>query len=356
MTSLRERYVGALLAGAAGDALGAPLDARTPEQARATVPRDAHGLRALRHLLPVDGVLGAQTDATQHALFVAEGLLRSHHRHAVGQPSDATSLVYAALLRWLSTQTQASPPLRADGWLAGEPAMYRRRARDLGTMRALRSGLRGSLERPINNWREASVLPRVAPCALSSWTPFQLASDIAALTHSHREPAYAAGVYATILQKRLVGESLADAVTSALTRLPDDEDAEELSAVIDHALDTADLGDPTPERAAEVLAFGGPDPTHARAVLGAGLYVAGCVERLDDALGLAVLVGGPASRVGAVVGQLIGAERGITDLPADIVGALELREVVTTVANDLYEHFSGVPYEVSEDEWDRYPG
>ena len=356
MAQLRQRYLGVLLGGAAGDALGAPLDGKTPEQARASVPTDAHGVRALRHLLPVDGSLGGHTDVTQLVLFVAEGLIRSHHRHAVGQPSDATSMVYAAMLRWMSTQTQRSPPPRADGWLASVPELYRPASRDLGTLRALRSGLRGSLERPINNWRDASVLPRVAATALSSWTPYQVASDIAALTHSHPEPCYAAGLYACILQKLLVGEPMADAVASGLSRLPDDDEAAELQAVVDHALDTADLGDPTPERAAEVLAFGGPDPSHARAVLGVSLYLVGCIERLDDAIGVAVLVGGPASRVGATVGQLCGAMRGPDELPAGLADALKLRKVVETVADDLYRHFSGVPFDVTEDEWDRYPG
>jgi len=49
---------GVMVGGALGDALGAPLDGQSPEEARAAVPVDPTGLRALRHLLPMDGMLG----------------------------------------------------------------------------------------------------------------------------------------------------------------------------------------------------------------------------------------------------------------------------------------------------------
>ena len=44
-----------------------------------------------------------------------------------------------------------------------------------------------------------------------------------------------------------------------------------------------------------------------------------------------------------------------TDYDA-LLEPLELRGIATTVANDLYGHFSGSPFELTEAEWDRYPG
>ena len=69
----RDRFLGCLLGGAVGDALGAPVEFMRRERDRRPV-RDRAGSR---HYAPAYGVTGAITDDTQMTLFTAEGLLRA---------------------------------------------------------------------------------------------------------------------------------------------------------------------------------------------------------------------------------------------------------------------------------------
>jgi ADP-ribosylglycohydrolase len=306
--------------------------------------------------LALDGRLGVGTDGAQQALFVAEGLIRAHHRELGGRPASAPDAVYASLLRWLGTQRADAPPPRADGWLSSRPELYHRQVRDSITPRTLRSGLRGAPGRPVNNARDATVLVRCAPCALARLTPFELARHTALLTHSHPDAGWAAGCHAALLGKLVLGATLDEAAHSALQRLPDAPEAQEVGAVVEFALDAADVGEATAARLVDVLEFGGTDVEQARAVLGAALFAVAVTDDPHESLRLAMSAGGVASRLGAVVGQLVGALHGESALPAPLVAGARLGEVSRRVAVDLYDRFSGVPFELDEDAYDRYPG
>jgi ADP-ribosylglycohydrolase len=71
----RERARGCLLAGACGDALGAPVEFMRDREIRARF-----GLGGIRDMAPAYGKAGAITDDTQMTLFTAEGLIRAHLR------------------------------------------------------------------------------------------------------------------------------------------------------------------------------------------------------------------------------------------------------------------------------------
>jgi len=73
----RDRIRGSLLAGAVGDALGAPVEFVSWSEIR-----DGHGPRGVTGYLPAFGRPGgAITDDTQMTLFTAEGLIRSYVRY-----------------------------------------------------------------------------------------------------------------------------------------------------------------------------------------------------------------------------------------------------------------------------------
>lgn len=356
MHSLSERYRRCLLGGAVGDALGAPYDGQTLGEVQRSrrpesLPEGSH--RPLRYL-PVAGRVGANTDAAQLLLFTAEGLLRAHARRRAGGHQDwvhddALSAVHRAYLRWLDTQRTEGPPPRPDGWLSGEKALYARRTRDPVTARVLRSGLKGRLDAPINNARDASVLLRAAPVAMASWTPWSLARDVAALTHMHTHAAHATAAFAVILQKCLVGTSLDDAVESAWRQATDAGDTT-VAQRMEQALEAGDTREPTPAHAEE--ARGDDD---ALGALCLAIFAVASTSDSPAALQVAISPGGSASRAGAAAGLLSGALRA-DPLPDILLEPLELRGIATTVANDLYGHFSGSPFELTEAEWDRYPG
>jgi ADP-ribosylglycohydrolase len=73
--SKRERFIGCLLCGAVGDALGAPVEFMK----RAEILQ-AFGPTGIANYAPAYGGLGRITDDTQMTLFTAEGLLRAEVR------------------------------------------------------------------------------------------------------------------------------------------------------------------------------------------------------------------------------------------------------------------------------------
>ena len=110
-SSSLDRYRACLLAGAIGDALGAPVEFLT----RREILRD-FGPEGIRDHAPAYGRMAAITDDTQMTLFTAEGLLRARlHARAVAGDAVITDLpvpgreqcvvsVAQSYLQWLLTQ------------------------------------------------------------------------------------------------------------------------------------------------------------------------------------------------------------------------------------------------------------
>ena len=110
--SRRDRFLGCLLGGAAGDALGAPVEFMK----RATI-LERFGPRGITSYAPAYGRTGAITDDTQMTLFTAEGLLRAYVRGERRGIGHVPSVVAHAYLRWLKTQgtAPAAPDVGEDG-------------------------------------------------------------------------------------------------------------------------------------------------------------------------------------------------------------------------------------------------
>jgi ADP-ribosylglycohydrolase len=124
-----DRIRGCLLGGAAGDALGAPVEFMTGADIAARFGPD--GVTALP-----EGP-GRITDDTQMTLFTAEGLIRAHNRLADRGTCDVPAVVLRAYQRWLFTQEggrrAAVPwdpefPAGPSGWLVEQPFLHDRRA------------------------------------------------------------------------------------------------------------------------------------------------------------------------------------------------------------------------------------
>ena len=66
---------------------------------------------------------------------------------------------------------------------------------------------------------------------------------------------------------------------------------------------------------------------------------------------LAVNHSGDSDSTGSIAGQILGIQLGVEAIPVQWLEALELREVIEQVAEDL-----AVGVEGMEDAWERYPG
>ena len=128
-----DRIRGCLLAGAAGDALGAAVEFMDWPSIR-----QKFGERGIRDFAPAFGKLGAVTDDTQMMLFTAEGLLRAWVRQSARGICHPPSVIHHALLRWYLTQGgNPRAKVTQDGWLIGVKDLWSRRAPGMTCMSAL---------------------------------------------------------------------------------------------------------------------------------------------------------------------------------------------------------------------------
>jgi ADP-ribosylglycohydrolase len=348
VAELHSRARGCLLAGALGDALGAPIEFMT-----LTMIRGWFGYAGLQRLEPAYGRLGAITDDTQMTLFTAEGLVRASVRGKSRGIGDPASVVHHAYLRWLHTQgvpwPQAAGALLSeqraepDGWLVGERFLHARRAPGSTCLAALEHARLGEAAR--NDSKGCGTVMRIAPVGLLSQPGpgggttaregiFRLAVEIAALTHGHPTGQLAAGVQAaTIHSLAYEGRPLGPALALALELLRDRPRHEETLAALDAARDLAARGEPSPEK---LQTLGG--GWVAEEALAIAVYAAlSHPQDLRAALVLAANHSGDSDSTASICGHLLGAALGEAALPGEWLSVLEGRDVIRQLADDLID-------------------
>ncbi|WP_225978572.1 ADP-ribosylglycohydrolase family protein [Gandjariella thermophila] len=354
----RDRVLGSLLAGAVGDALGAPVEGLPMENIR-----QLYGPEGITEFKPAFGVgPGLITDDTQMTLFTLEGLIRAHVKQRNFGTVDVPAVVHRAYLRWLRTQTP--PPkteptyLPGDGWLITNRALHRRRAPGrtcMTALRATRDGEQfGTFEHRLNDSKGNGGVMRAAPVAL--WPGdvrevFELAARTAAITHSHPSGYLSAGTLAVIVHQLLAGADLRAAIATAHSILLRWDGHEEQARALDAAIDLASAGRPTPEQIAERLGGG----WVGEEALAIGVCAALCTDNLTDALIVAVNHSGDSDSTGAVCGNIVGAHYGPAAIPESWLATLELRDVIETITRDAVREFGPEPPS-TPDWYQRYPG
>jgi ADP-ribosyl-[dinitrogen reductase] hydrolase len=358
--SFAERWRGCLLAGAIGDALGAPIESKPIERIR-----EVGTPFGITDFVPHHDGIGSITDDTQMTLFTAEALIRAH---ATARRTGETDVRYAlqhGYQRWLFTQgvpwEKARGPERHDespgGWLVTVPGLHRRRAPGATCFFALKeygkSGTPGTFTHTLNNSKGCGGIMRAAPVALWSDDPaelFETGAVSAALTHSHPSGYLPAGAHAVLVGQLLRGVALPDAIGLVRELLPAWNGHQETLAALDSAVALAEVGAPSPERVA-TLGGGNVGET----ALAIAVYAALVTTDPNAALLVAVNHSGDSDSTGAVCGNLAGALYAEGSLEKRWLERLELREVIETVASDALAEFGPEP-PLGADEWFvRYP-
>lgn len=321
-----ERISGCLLGGAAGDALGSPV-----ELLEWPVIEARFGPQGIIDFAPAYGSAGAISDSTQMMLFTAEGLLRAYVLGSSRQACHVPGIVHHALLRWLTTQNYPSLiPVAADGWLIRQMELWSRRAPDITCMSALKvSGRLGMVAE--NNSKGCGALVRVAPCAFFA-NAFDYASQSGRLTHGHPTGYLAAGLFADILQ-RVVDrpDSLEHAVTQSLAKYGQVPGIKETRSLVERVMFFFYEGyTPSPQRIDDFAGGWG-----AEQVLAIGLWCTLTARSFEEGVIAAVNHSGDSSSTGLVVGNLLGAQYGVAAIPDRWLERLELRQVIAQVAEDI---------------------
>ena len=339
--SKSQRFRGTLLGGAVGDALGAAVEFMSRTEILAWF-----GAQGIRDFVPVDGRLGAITDDTQLTAFCAEALLRAP---AAGVERDDTANHALersrSYLRWLLTQRETHALLDAPrSWLMGEPDLFHRRGPGRTCLSAL-SAMPALGTSAANASKGCGGVMRVAPIGLlhSHWHEesehfdarvFAAGVHDAALTHGHASGHLPAGFLALLVALVVAGVPLERALERARRQLLIRPRHEETAAAVDRALFLA-RADPWQPAQLAALGYG----WVGEEALAMALYCAvGCAltgHDLERAVVLAVNHDGDSDSTGAITGSLLGALHGEQAIPARWLDAVELRQTVTTLADDL---------------------
>jgi len=180
---------------------------------------------------------------------------------------------------------------------------------------------------------------------------------LAALTHGHPTGALTGGVLAVLILALTDGASLSEALTASKTILCAEPRHEETLRAIEMAETLAASGE-AHEVAIAQLGQG----WVAEEALAISIYCALVARNFKHGVILAVNHDGDSDSTGAITGNLLGAMQGVTAIPSEWLEPLELREVITTVAEDLYafkdwdigEYNKNA--EMNQRVWQKYPG
>ena len=351
----KDKFLGCLIGGAAGDALGYAVEFLTEG---AITSR--YGKTGITQYHLQDG-LARISDDTQMTLFTANGLLVGKTRGCLrGIMAPYPDYIAQAYQEWYKTQVCDFPAAKDfhTCWLLNVPRLYAQRAPGTTCMSAIDAGCHGSIEKPINSSKGCGGVMRVAPVGLylgssrlAGLAADLVAADAAALTHGHEMGYIPAAMLAHIV--RLVSHSedisledaVADSMDAMIRIFPGASHLPGFLEEISLAMDLAKKDEPD----LDVIHALGPgwcgDEALAVAVYCALKYQ----DDFDKALIAAVNHGGDSDSTGAITGNILGAYLGASRIPEKYTQNLELLDVITEMAEDLYHDCQINEYTIAED-------
>lgn len=346
---VQDRIRGCLIGGAAGDALGYPVEFFSEQTLR-----DRCGDGGIRQYLldPVSGTARISDD-TQMTLFTANGLLVGDTRTALrGIGAQPHCYVSRAYQDWLITQRTSAPAHGAHAcicWLMDIPALYRCRAPGSTCLSALtqqqgQPPLASYISQPQNHSKGCGGVMRVAPLGVSRYTAVPIealdreGAELAAITHGHSLGYMPAAVLTHILhrivypeQARTLLQIVCEARDTVRTLFAGDKHLDELTAHIDLSIRLADNDEPD---LANIHRLG--EGWVAEETLAIAIYCA--LRHADDfSAGIIAAVNhrGDSDSTGAVTGNILGALHGYDAIDKAWTRDLELRDVILELADDL---------------------
>ena len=176
---------------------------------------------------------------------------------------------------------------------------------------------------------------------------FQTGAESAAITHGHPSGYLSAGALCSIIASVIDGLDLFEAISSAQVILKGYDGHEECSDALQSAVEMAgsDLVD---SKAIKKLGEG----WVGEEALAIAVY---CALKYSNDYRKAVIAsvnhGGDSDSTGSITGNIVGANLGLSSIPSAWLEKLELREVITRLADDLL-----TGHRDDESWWEHYPG
>lgn len=349
-----DRFRGAMLGGAVGDALGAGVRTRT-----STEIQRWFGFGGVMDYLPAFGRRGAATELSQLAVFTLEALLRA--KAVNGDSADwlPTPVVRTNYLRWLYTQgvpweyamsgyLQTHP--EPAGWMLERPELFSTRnpagaaLTGLGRLALQPPPTRDPAAPPLGNG-VSDCIAFTAPTMVwntSEEMVFTAAADIAHLFTDDHNAQGASGLHADVLSQVISGVPLWDAVSMADTnRLA--RSSASLPAAVRRTIHAAMFLAREAKRVEPAMLDAEFDTGDAPGELGVALVSVAAAGSFAEAVLLAVNQSADSCVTGMLAGQLAGALHGPDVIPRHWLEELELREIIETLCEDAAEAFAPPP-------------
>ncbi len=325
----KNNYIGCLLGGAIGDALGWPVEFR-----RLSDIRRSYGESGITDLELV-GKKAEITDDTQMTIFTADGLLKSAIKKFDENENPDMSIIYDSYQTWLGTQYGRYKE-NNNGWISNIKDLYANRAPGTTCTGSLHRGIPGSIENHINESKGCGGVMRVAPAGLMYYKnpekAFEIGARCAALTHGGPSAYLPAGVHSAIIANLINGQGLEESVDNSIEILKSYEGNEETLELLEKAKEYAASDMPT-DTAISLLGEG----WHGDEAIAISVYCAlKSPEDFEKALILAVNHSGDSDSTGAIVGNILGAYLGSDKIPAKWKNTVELSTELEKLALDLY--------------------
>ncbi|MBP7176273.1 MAG: ADP-ribosylglycohydrolase family protein [Thermoclostridium sp.] len=346
MLNKKDRFLGCLLGGAIGDALGYPV-----EFMDINAIHRHYGPNGITDLV-CDEATGKAivSDDTQMTIFTAEGILWADTRGRNRGICSYSSCVFYSYQRWLYTQTgkvaskdyewilndETGPEYKSNLLQVGE--LFHRRAPGNTCLSALTAATKqnyGTIEQHINNSKGCGGVMRVAPVGLYFHkTPeqaFHVACECAAITHGHPSGYLSAGVLAFIIAETVNDVDLQSAALAAIKALRTYDGHGECLNILNKAIHLAEQNI-DPYEAVTQLGQG----WVGEEALAISLYCA--LKYPNDfhaALCLAVNHSGDSDSTGAICGNILGAYLGTEGIPEHWLTTVELSEVISSLSDAL---------------------
>ena len=392
-----DNFTGCLVGGAIGDALGYFVEFDSAEEIF-----QKYGEDGLSDFSQEDRDVYISDD-TQMTLFTANGLLYYASLGAAAGDT-AVSCLYEAYVDWLRTQQRESadtvsvPEVRSISWILNLEELHHRRGPGNTCLSALGSGAAGTTEDPINNSKGCGGIMRSAPIGLFVESPVQaarLAAEASALTHGHPLGFIPSAAYAFLINRLVYSEDSFEDILSACADMLIKEYGqypetlrvlELLTKAVSLALEERASEYSAPSRSGIAAVRAGGDPVYLAPPrkkysqvdmkkeaaqlekIGAGwvaeetlaIAVYCCLRYGDDfetAVRVAANHSGDSDSTASLVGALIGAVIGNSNMPTKYVMLLELYDVISEIAQDLYDgcSASATVTRADDSEWlDKY--
>jgi ADP-ribosylglycohydrolase len=287
---------------------------------------------------------GVVTDDTQMTLFTADGLLRAHVRQSMEGSANIATIVAHAYQRWLLTQEMAAPLVDRSGdqgWLIEQRELFAKRVPGHTCLSAL-AAMPSLGAKARNDSKGCGGAMRVAPVGLfcarepgstdqrAARRAFELGCELAGLTHGHPTGQVAAGAFAALIALGAREWELDEAIDEVLPLVIKRPLGTETCEAIEKAVALAQGGEPS----AEKLAFLG-EGWMAEEALAIAVYAALATPDFTTGVLIAVNHDGDSDSTGAMAGNLIGAMRGVDNIPRKWLSALDVGSTIAAIADDL---------------------